>query len=1136
MDLIRRLRIGLTLAALGLVVLTGWRAWSVASAPPAEDATAQSLPVSSVGGGVLLQWAQGRVTLNGAALHPGHERTVGDVTLRLSARTEAERPILRRPWTTYAHPNKGFRRIDFGPDPLGRADGVRDRVLLPDGGFHLVADHPGRDPRFLPADRSAVLVAESALTVQFAGSSVALEPGQRARVGADFVVRLPSSALRVRWVDGPRTAAVMRGGKAVGYRSEVAPEFVVARLAPIAAPQLTVTAHDAGGAELAAWTPADGALLLHGTGDRLGPLARGVLPARAADLQLEGAIAEGLADGWIEVGGEASQVQMPSDRRGRSPRADLGWTVARSLVSLMADYDRARLPTAIRFVSGVHPASAACSSGGAPQPMRWDEALAAWVPSVHSGVTTCTFVAREAVIEVAVPAAWRSGGQWTSLPATAGLWSRYELGDGSIELRLDARPLETQPDAVSAVMAGGPAGTFLETSALSSRAFGGWDALGGDGAEAASAVWTELPGDRWRCSGVAPPAKAQAAQPVFLRVPVQARSGGLIALDVQVPGVVQSVQWNGAPLEVGVIDRSRAGVSRLSLRTQRGANLLAVHTLRPATAPALAAGGAAFEADADGNLQGLSARVADRRARRAVAAPPAEHASRAHAGGDAVSLLVERGDGALRAGDRLPLAAGRGLPGELAVAVRAGELLLRVDAAGLVQIAAPTGTLWSPSGDPTDLPLHPVGSAPLWTHWSPGARLSIGGSPLRLLLPPPEPTYRTAVPPSLARGRTLTLDDDLQSHAQAALDAHLAALPRPAVPDTHPLRGSVFAMDAVTGAILACVGRTADGSPAPGSCWQDTDLRPGSAFKPVVALAALSSADPTVQRMLRGDLPAGLRRAALSGSLTDARLPPLPLGSQPDLALRTRLRNFRGAPSAVDRTLSGALRSSDNVWFGYLGLLLHEPLREGWLETAVAEDARRERAWPVHTVAHAAGFDRPVDLGFGLRGAAGRVPALSPDSDAAVAASAVGQDGVRATPLGIATVFAALATDGSAPAPTLDPSRPAARSRLASPGSAERVREGLLEVIRVGTARSAFADNPHRASILGKTGSSQRIDAQGVPRTDSWFAGAVVPDGGAHPIVIVAVLPGAGLGGAHAAEVVDAFSRALIAASGGPGT
>jgi cell division protein FtsI/penicillin-binding protein 2 len=95
---------------------------------------------------------------------------------------------------------------------------------------------------------------------------------------------------------------------------------------------------------------------------------------------------------------------------------------------------------------------------------------------------------------------------------------------------------------------------------------------------------------------------------------------------------------------------------------------------------------------------------------------------------------------------------------------------------------------------------------------------------------------------------------------------------------------------------------------------------------------------------------------------------------------------------------------------------------------------------------------------------------------------------------------------------------------------ADRLRAALHEVVLRGTASRAFSDHPQRELLLGKTASAQRVDADGVSRTDAWFVGAVVPPVGVggRSVVIVAVVPGGGLGGRLAAEVVDALSRDLI--------
>jgi cell division protein FtsI/penicillin-binding protein 2 len=151
-----------------------------------------------------------------------------------------------------------------------------------------------------------------------------------------------------------------------------------------------------------------------------------------------------------------------------------------------------------------------------------------------------------------------------------------------------------------------------------------------------------------------------------------------------------------------------------------------------------------------------------------------------------------------------------------------------------------------------------------------------------------------------------------------------------------------------------------------------------------------------------------------------------------------------------------------------------------------------------------------------------------------VAARAIGQDAVRATPLGVAGLVCMVATDGQIPRPRLDPDQEPSRTRVLPAADASTLRSALADVVVRGTAARAFADHPWRSLMIGKTGSAQRIDANGLPRTDSWFAGAVLPpsDLAGSPVVVVVVMPGAGLGGRHAAEVADHVSRAVIVARG----
>ena len=428
---------------------------------------------------------------------------------------------------------------------------------------------------------------------------------------------------------------------------------------------------------------------------------------------------------------------------------------------------------------------------------------------------------------------------------------------------------------------------------------------------------------------------------------------------------------------------------------------------------------------------------------------------------------------------------------------------------------------------------------------------------------------------TLSRGRVrrgeapsveLTLHDDLQRLAAAELaaqvaladaihaDAGLEVLPGP-----DGLRGAVLVMDTRDGSILASAAEGEDADAA--DAWRLAWFRPGSTFKIVTSLTALHSTDPEVADMLDGELPEGLIRGA-PGSLAGARLSRAAPGDgrwagrgEGAIRLRSRLSNFRRDPVAPGTDLEAALASSYNVYFGYLALLLHRPLREGWPDTALA--AHDADLVPLAAMARRLGFGQVLDLvpaGAGqeggrvgpLRDARGR-PVSAGDALVAwtgdfpdgrldeprVAACGVGQDEVQTTPLQLARVVSALANGGRLVQPTViaavdgrpAPPDPAVDLDL-DPVALDRVRAGLARVVSEGTAATTFGDNPHRDRIWGKTGSAERATGGGGLVTDSWFAGVLEAEAPGEPaIAVVCVMPGAGLGGTHAAEVVDRIMR-----------
>ena len=305
-------------------------------------------------------------------------------------------------------------------------------------------------------------------------------------------------------------------------------------------------------------------------------------------------------------------------------------------------------------------------------------------------------------------------------------------------------------------------------------------------------------------------------------------------------------------------------------------------------------------------------------------------------------------------------------------------------------------------------------------------------------------------------------------------------------------KGSVVAIDPSTGAILAMAstpsydpGALASHSPAEvrrnyerldsaaGKPMLNRALRstypPGSTFKIVTAAAALESGryspDTEVDNDARLDLP-----------LTDDTLP-----------------NFDGAPcnSSGRATLTDALKRSCNVAFGKVGLELGAK--------ALREQTRKF------------GFDEAVDVPMRS------VPSRFPDDpdEPQTALSAIGQFDVRATPLQMAMVVAAVANRGVLMKPYLvqevrapdlsviDTTRPTELGTAVSPQTAASLAQMLTAVVEDGTGTNAQIDG---VRVAGKTGTAQ----QGSDRKPhAWFVSFAPSDTDARVAVAVVVEEGA---------------------------
>ncbi len=1250
-----RLRRGLLAAALVLVGATAVRGARLVGARPATEVVVRSVEVERLAGGLLVEardggWSVRRVgSQKTLTLASGESGSLGGVHFELVGGPDQRvREVLRVPWSVFAGRKDGHRRIDFGSDPLGRVDGVRDRVVLPgaegvSGWFHL---EPLEGVHFTPDQRGARLVVERE-GLELVDSGL-LEPGEDVPVGSSFRLRGDGLELEVRWQDVSR-ASVVEGsdGRVAGYGPDrVSVDFVVAAREPgqgAEQPVLVLLDGDGGVIERAP-VSTTAPTLVHGRRDRISALGGRVLPPSARDERLEQAVSAGLAEGWIAIDGQRARVVLPEGKREGVDRPLL-----RSVVDLVGRYDEARSPMALRLGAGSRSSSAA--AGGAP--LRYSKRLDAFTPSVPlDGDVVFVLPVEGELIEVSasVPASWRRHGKtaWTALPEPApGSWRTWELAAAdAVEVQLRAPRVLPTPDAFSVAIVGAPDWTFLDAPSLrwSTRAFDGWERRGAAGDRTASRGWHALDGDRWSARGDAPDPARQRPRPLFVRIPVDATQAGWLALDVALPARVVAASWNDEPWTHASLPRD-GGLARLSLKTVEGRNLLALQLEMPASAPPQESGGVRFLSDAEGAPEALDPSVADRRMRGAVRA--ARRLGRALGPEAPPSVLVERGLPGLAAGTRWQVAPAADRPGrstlviaqssgtlrrndfgrlelgaegidwangdrlaltgvsrdrpatpassvrlppghrqrllESGDALRAEEFQLRAlptrrdrlrgallvlrgglhalqtrgtprwhrdpDPEGVAGLrvalisdgeelrfaASEPGVLWSATGKKTKVPATAFDAADepasAGTPWPPGARLVLKGTELRLRRPL---EAADADLPAWAQSSTSTVDPGLQVAAQAALDAQLDRVPPPAG-DTEALAGVLLALDARSGDVLACASRERpDGEPSSHlvhPCWQDGGFHPGSTFKIATASAGLKSSDPAIARMLNGDLPAGLRRSARS-SLDRAKLPPAGSATK-ERALASRLRNFRGRETPIDTDLEDALRSSLNTWFGYLGLMLHRPLREGWGQAAIALSDDREAQWPVEAVARSAGFGRRIDLGGGFFGGGGSFPSAAAPSDAVLAARSVGQGEVTATPLGVAGLVAMALERGEAAEPRIRTDRPVERSQRLEKQSSDRLRGALLDVVRKGTARAAFADNPHKDRVLGKTGSAQRRDRNGLQRTDAWFAGAVLgPSDKAAPVVVVCLLPGAGLGGQTAAEVVDQFSRDVVLVRG----
>jgi len=325
--------------------------------------------------------------------------------------------------------------------------------------------------------------------------------------------------------------------------------------------------------------------------------------------------------------------------------------------------------------------------------------------------------------------------------------------------------------------------------------------------------------------------------------------------------------------------------------------------------------------------------------------------------------------------------------------------------------------------------------------------------------------------------------------------------------------GAVVALDPKTGAILAMVSHPQyDPSTLAGhevksvrKAWKELNADPGR---------------PAVNRAIAGDLyPPGstfkliTAAAALSsGKFTEES--PIPGPATLDLPQTTTnlpTDDHQACGPGDKTTLTHALEISCNTAFGWLGLNL-------------GGDALREQA---------AKFGFGDSLRVPMRVTSSTVPALNAPQSAQ---AAIGQYEVRATPLQMAMVSAAIANKGTVMKPYLvkdtrnsnldviDQSQPEQLSQAISPDIAAALTRMMVTVVQSGTGTASQIPG---IEVAGKTGTAQNVPG-GAPH--AWFT-AFAPANDPKIAVAVVVEHGGNAGSeAFGGKVAAPIARAVIEA------
>ncbi len=312
---------------------------------------------------------------------------------------------------------------------------------------------------------------------------------------------------------------------------------------------------------------------------------------------------------------------------------------------------------------------------------------------------------------------------------------------------------------------------------------------------------------------------------------------------------------------------------------------------------------------------------------------------------------------------------------------------------------------------------------------------------------------------------------DVRLTIDARLQVDVSAIVARAVVAAGIRKAAVVVVDAVSGELLASVSypwpaANAPDAPATGGELVDRAryglYPPGSTFKLITAAAALGL-DPAWSQQ-------SFACVRLPDGRAGARIP----GHAP---IRDDIRDRQ--PHGTLH-LRDALVHSCNAYFAQLAVRLGSE--------------------PIARTAAVAGIDFPT------KGPESRLQANLPHAG-------YGQGDVLATPLRMARVAAAIASDGMIREPSVVVgASDVAPRRLVSTESARLLGGAMRDAVRAGTGR-LLRDHPRQ--IAGKTGTAELDEAP----SHAWFVGFAPATPGARRIAFAVILENAGYGGGAAAAV-----------------